>query len=176
MDPRRLRAGDWILGIGSLLLLISLFSGWYEGKAVEVRVPNGSGDYTLTAFEAFSTIDVILAVGALYGLTVVVLSATQSVSAVNVAGSTMAVYVAFGLLLVVLYRAVRIPDFVTDAGRFFESTRSAGIWLALAGCLGMLGGALAAIRDERITGDTRSVDPAEIEALPAPGPGAPAPS
>ena len=176
MDPRRLRAGDWILGIGSALLLVSLFTGWYEGKALEVRVPSGSGDYTLTAFEAFSAIDLILAAGALYGLALVVLSAMQNVSAMNVAGSTMAVYLAVALLLVVLFRAARIPDFVTDSGRFFDSTRDTGIWLALGGCLAMLGGALASIRDERITGDTRTVDPGDIEALPAPRPSATASS
>ena len=176
MDPRRLRAGDWILGIGSALLLISLFTGWYEGKGLEVRVPSASGDYTLTAFEAFSKIDLILAAGAAYGLALVAISAMQNVSAVNVAGSTMAVYLAFALLVFVLFRAARIPDFVTESGRFFDSTRDTGIWLALAGCAGMLGGGLLSIRDERITGDTRSVDPADIEVRPAPQPGATAQS
>ena len=116
MDLRRLRAGDWILGFGSALLLLSLFTGWYEGKAVEVRVPSGSADYTLTAFEAFSGLDLILAAGALYGLGIVVASAMQHVSAMNIAGVTMAVYVAVVLLILVLYRVARIPDFTTEAG------------------------------------------------------------
>jgi len=171
MDPRRLRAGDWILGAGSLLLLISLFSGWYEAQTIYSSARNPSGDYTLTAFEAFSAIDLILAAGALYGLALVVVSAMQNVSAVNVAGATMAVYLAAALLVVVLFRAARIPDFELDGGTVFEAGRDTGIWLALAGSLTMLGGALASIRDERITGDTRTVDPADIEASPAP-PGA----
>ena len=170
MDPRRLRAGEWILGGGSALLLLSLFTGWYEGKNLEVAVPP-SGDYTLTAFEAFTAIDLILAAGAVYGLTIVVLSAAQGVSAVNIAGATIAVYVTAAMFVLVVFRGARIPDF--EAGRkFFDVTRDTGIWLALAGCLTMLAGALASMRDERITGDTRSVDPADIETRPAPHPSA----
>src|SRR3712207_5739412 len=108
MDPRRLRAGEWILGVGSALLLVSLFLGWYEGKNLEVAVPP-SDDYTLTAFEAFGGLDLALAAAALYGLVVVGLSAAQRVSAVSIAGSTVAVYVALVALAIVLFRTARIP-------------------------------------------------------------------
>ena len=171
MDLGRLRAGEWILGAGSALLLASLFMGWYEGKNVEVRVPASSGDYTLNAFEAFGGIEFVLAAGALLGLALVAASATQRVSAVNIAGSSILTIVSFGLLALVVYRVARIPDFQATRGVFFESTRDTGLWVALAGCLGMLAGSLASMRDERITGDTLSVDPADIETLPAPQPG-----
>jgi hypothetical protein len=171
MDLRRLRAGEWILGAGSALLLLSLFTGWYEGKNVEVRTATPSGDYTLTAFEAFGGIDLVLAGGALLGLALVAASAMQRVTAVSIAGSSLLTLVAVGLLVLVVYRTVRIPDFDTGRGVFFDSTRDTGIWLALAGCGLMLAGSLASMRDERITGDTRSVDPADIETVPAPQPG-----
>jgi len=170
MDLRRLRAGEWILGAGSVLLLLSLFMGWYEGKDVEVRIPESSGDYALTAFEAFSVIDVMLAGGALLGLGLVAASAMQRVSAVNIAGSVLLTLLVAVLLVLVLFRLARIPDFETDGAVFLDSTRDTGVWLALAGCGLMLAGALASMRDERITGDTRSVDPADIETLPAPQP------
>jgi hypothetical protein len=168
MDPRRLRAGEWILGAGSALLLLSLFTGWYEAKNVEVRTLSPSGDYTLTAFEAFGGLDLVLAGGALLGLALVAASAMQRVTAVNIAGSAVVALISIVLLLLVLYRTVRIPDFETGRGVFFDSTRDTGIWLAFGGAGLMLAGSLASMRDERITGDTRSVDPAEIETLPAP--------
>jgi hypothetical protein len=171
MDLRRLRAGEWILGIGSVLLLVSLFLPWYDGKNIEVRSVQPLGDYSLTGFEAFTAIDLILAAGALCGLALVVASAMQRVSAVNIAGSAVMGLVAIGLLVLVLFRAARIPDFDVEGATFLDVTRSEGIWLALAGCLVMLVGSFASMRDERITGDTRSVDPATIETLPAPQPG-----
>jgi hypothetical protein len=78
--------------------------------------------------------------------------------------------VALGLLVLVLYPTVRIPDFHATRGLFLDSSRDTGIWLALAGCILMVVGSLASIRDERITGNTRSVDPDDIETLPAPQP------
>ena len=171
MDLRRLRAGEWVLGAGSALLLLSLFTGWYEGKGIEARDRTPSGDYTLTAFEAFSAIDLILAAGALLGLGLVAACAMQRVSAVSIAGSSILAIVSVFLLVLVAFRAARIPDFESGGTTFFDVTRDTGIWLAVAGCLAMLGGALVSMRDERITGDTRSVDPAEIETLPAPQPG-----
>lgn len=170
MDLRRLRAGEWTLAAGSALLLVSLFMGWYEGKNVEVRTAAPSGDYTLTAFEAFGGIDLVLAAGALLGLALVAASAMQRVAAVSIAGSAVMTVVALGLLALVIYRVARIPDFEASRGVFFDSTRDTGIWVALAGSILMLVGCLASMRDERITGDTRSVDPADIETLPAPQP------
>lgn len=168
MDLRRLRAGEWVYGIGSLLLLVSLFLTWYDGKNVEVRSFEPVGDFDLTAWEVFAAMDVILAAGALGGLAMVAISATQRVSAVNIAGSSLLVLASVVLLALVLFRLARIPDYEVGGVVFFDSSRGTGLWLALVGCLGMLGGGLAAIRDERITGDTLSVDPATIETLPAP--------
>lgn len=184
MDLRRLRAGEWMLAAGSALLLLSLFTGWYEAKSVLVQFVAPSGDYTLTAFEAFDAIvfrpDIpvvkdfykalafVLAAGALLGLALVVASAMQRVTAVSIAGSAVMALIAFGLLVLVLYPTVRIPDFRATRGLFLDSSRDTGIWLALAGCALMFVGSLASMRDQRITGDTRSVDPADIETLPAP--------
>jgi len=168
MDLRRLRAGEWVLGAGSALLLLSLFLGWYEGKNIEVRTSEPTGDYTLTAFQAFGAIDLILAAGALLGLALVAAAALQRVSAVSIAGSSLLAPLAAVLLILVLFRVTRIPDFEAGGAIFFDSTRDTGLWLALAACGLMLAGALLSMRDERITGDTRSVDPADIETLAAP--------
>jgi hypothetical protein len=177
MDPKRLRAGEWIAGLGSVLLLVALFLPWYEAKNIVVlgTEPLAEEDFTFTGLEAFSAVDLILAAGALAGLGFVALSASLRVSAVNVAASAILSVVAVVVVLLVLFRVLKIPDLsiATDGrrGTASESTRDLGLWLGLAGSGLLLAGALAAMRDERITGDTRSVDPATIETLPAPQPG-----
>ena len=72
----------------------------------------------------------------------VVASAMQRVSAVSIAGLSLLALVAAVLLVLVLFRTARIPDFESGGAVFFDSTRDTGIWLALAGCGLMLGGAL----------------------------------
>lgn len=186
MDLRRLRAGEWMLAAGSALLLVSLFIPWYEAKQVVVKFVAPSGDYTLTAFQAFSGVEFhphvpviddlykavgfVLAAGALLGLALVVASAVQRVPAVSIAGSSVMALIALGLFVLVLVPTVRIPYFHATRGFFLDSSRDTGIWLALAGCILMVVGSLASIRDERITGSTRNVKPDDIEMLPAPRP------
>jgi hypothetical protein len=163
MDLRPLRAGEWMLAAGSALLLVSLFTGWYEAREVQVQFVAPSGDYTLTAFEAFSGIELppqvpvvvedlyktlgfVLAAGALLGLALVVASAMQRVSAVGIAGWSVMALIALGLLVLVLIPTVRIPQFHATRGLFADSSRDTGIWLALAGCMLMVVGSLASIR------------------------------
>ena len=174
MDLRRLRAGEWMLAAGSALLLVSLFTVWYEGRQVRVVFVARSGDYTLTAFEAFRGIDLpsqvkvvveelyktlgfVLAAGALLGLALVMASAMRRASGVGIAAWSVMALIALGLLLLLLVPTVRIPDFHATRGVFEDSTRDAGIWLGLAGCILMLLGSLAAIRHRRMTRNTRSV-------------------
>src|SRR5689334_8585576 len=64
MDLRRLRVGEWIVGACGVVLLISLFLDWY-------------GDPSETAWEAFSILDVILALVALAAISVPVVTAIQ---------------------------------------------------------------------------------------------------
>lgn len=159
MDLRRLRTGEWMLAAGSVLLLVSLFTDWYEARQVLVKFVAQSGDYTLTAFEAFSgvefhphvpllddlyrTLPFVLAAGALLGLALVVASATQRVPAVSIARSSVMVLIALGLLVLVLAPTVQIPYFHATRGLFLDSSRDTGIWLALAGCVLMVVGSVA---------------------------------
>jgi hypothetical protein len=171
MDLRRLRTGKWMLAAGSALLLVSLVTSWYEARQVVVQLPAPSGDYTLTAFEAFSgvefnrqipvvedlykTLGFVLAAGALLGLALVVASAMQRVPAVSIAGWSVMALIALGLLVLVLIPTVKIPDFHATRGLVLDSSRDPGIWLALAGCLLMVVGSLASIRDASLKGGGR---------------------
>ena len=144
MDLRRLGAGEWLAAAAGVALLVSLFLPWYG--------PSASG------WESLAAIDVLLAFVAASGVLLAIVTAVQRVPAVPVALSAL-VALAGGLgVLLVLWRVLDLPDGV--AGREWA------IWLGLAGALGIVAGAVLAMRDEVRPG-ARVPD---IPAVPAPGP------
>jgi hypothetical protein len=184
MDLRRLRAGEWIMGASGLLLLVALFLPWYELGEGFVAGPADVLDAHASAWDSFTILDVLLALGALAAIAVVVVTALEAVPAVPIALQSLVTLVAVLLLLLVLFRIADPPD-VT----FLESTdapgaradvqdvdRAAGAWLGLVGVLGMTAGGLIAMRDERRSPPGRHTDlsgapvdsPPEIETQPAP--------
>jgi FtsH-binding integral membrane protein len=156
MDLRRLRAGEWIAAASGMALLISLWLPWYSGDDL------GSGWRSLAA------IDVLLALIAATAVTLLVITATQSVPAVPVAFTVLVFFAAIVGTVLVLARIAWAPD--GTAGREW------GLWLALAGSIGIVTGALVAMRDERLSPSGRHTDltgrpadpPPEIETIPAP--------
>src|SRR3954470_16042274 len=132
MDLRRLRAGEWILALSGALLLISLFLSWYER--------DGDG---LSGWEAFSVVDVVLAAVALCALAALVITATQDTPALSIAFESLTTL--FGLVasVLVVIRVIDLPDLGAGYGM------AVGAWLGLLGALGIAGGGLVAIRDER---------------------------
>ncbi len=142
MDLRRLRAGEWIVALSGVALLVSLFMPWYS----EDR----------SAWEALAVNDVILAVIALASIAVFVTTATQRVPAVPVA--LEAIVTLLGAIAVVLV-LVRV---IWPAGG-----REWGLWLGLAAAMTLTAGAWIGIREERVAG---APPPPEIDPLPAPRP------
>jgi hypothetical protein len=161
MDLRRLRAGEWLAAVSGVALLVSLFLPWYE----VISLPRGwslygslAGADTVSGWQSLSAIDIVLALVAASGILVAVVTATHTVPAVPVALSALVSLIALvGVILVVL----RLLDLPNWAGG-----REWGIWLALAGTLGIIAGAFLAMRDEIRPTGTR----VEIEPSPAPRP------
>ena len=159
MDVRRLRAGEWITGLGGALLLVALFLPWYDEGAVSP-----------TGWQAFTVIDVVLAAVGLAALLVPVVTAQQRVPAVPLAMQALVTLAGLVALVLALIRVVDLPG---DA-----SGRAAGVWLGLAATLSIVAGAALAMRDERPSAQGRHVDltgvpvggPPSIEAIPPPGP------
>lgn len=142
MDLRRLGVGEWLAAASGVALLVSLFLPWYE--------PSASG------WESLAAIDVLLAFVAASGVLLAIVTAMQRVPAVPVALSALVTLAgAFGVVLVLL-RLLDLPDGV--AGRDWA------IWLGLAGAVGIIAGALLAMRDEVRPGATVP----DIPAMPAP--------
>jgi hypothetical protein len=159
MDLRRLRAGEWVAAVSGAVLLASLFAPWY-----------GAGERDASAWEALAVIDVVLALLAAFAVALLPVTASQRVPAVPIA---LAAFVALAGLIAVVLLLVRVGS-VPDG---FEG-REWGVWLGLAGALGIAAGGTVAMRDERLSPGEDHTDltgrpvppPSEIEPIPAPRP------
>jgi hypothetical protein len=186
MDLRRLRLGEWLMGAAGLLLFVALFLPWYElGRGIVVGPP-GALDAHASAWDAFTILDLLLALGALAAIAALVVTALEATPAVPLATESLVTLFALVLLVLVVFRLADPPDLT-----FLESTsspaarahvreidRAAGAWLGLAAVAGIFVGGLVAIRDERRSPAGRHTDlsgaptgePREVETLPAPRP------
>ncbi len=145
------------MGASGLLLLVALFLPWYElGQGIAVGPPDVL-DARASAWDAFTILDLLLALGALAAIAVVVVTAAHATPALPLAMQSLVTLFALLLLVLVVFRLADPPDV-----SFLESTssavarehvedidRAAGGWLALVGVLGIVVGGLTAMRDER---------------------------
>lgn len=159
MDLRRLRAGEWIAGVGGLVLLVALFLPWYSDDG-------GSR----TGWQSLGALDIVLAAVALAALAIPLVTAMQRVPAVSLAHESLTTLVGLLAVVLVLIRVLNMPDWATE--------REWGLWVALVATLGIVVGGLIAMRDERLSRGGRQTDltgvpvsaQPEIERLPAPHP------
>lgn len=162
MDLRRLRVGELIAGASGLVLAIALFLPWYENGAA-----------TINAWETYAVVDVLLAIAAVLGIGLLVLTATQRSVSVGIAADALVTIVATIIAVVALFRVLNLPadvESVTGAGR------AAFAWVGLIATGGVTAGAILAMRDERPSEPGRQTDatgvpvaePPAIERLPAP--------
>jgi hypothetical protein len=182
MDLRRLRVGEWIVGVSGVLLLVALFLPWYDdptattGAYFDRAGETGWTAYaavsaTVTAWESFTVLDVILALLALVAISVPVVTATHRVPALPLALESLTALVGLLGLVLVLVRVLNLPG-EADA-------REIGLWLGLVATLGIFAGSVIGMRDERLSPAGRHTDLSgvpvssqrEIERNPAPRPG-----
>ena len=169
MDLGRLRIGDWATALAAVALLVVMFFDWYGVEGA------GSGAPAANAWEAFSVLDIVLAFAAAWALAGAIATATQHTPAVPIAMMSVTTFLALFALIWLLFRVAFPPD-AEVAGA--DATRLGGLWLGLVCSAGLLGGALAAIRDE--SPSLRAPAPHEapdrpprvpVTTLPAPSPG-----
>jgi hypothetical protein len=158
MDLRRLRAGEWIAALSGVVLLVSLFLPWYGAG------PDGDA----SGWEALAAVDIALALVAAFGVSLLVITASQRVPAVPIALSAIVTLVGLLGVLLVLIRLANTPD-------GFDG-RELGVWLGLLGAIGIAAGGWISMRDERLSPDGAHTDltgrptpaPPEVERIPAP--------
>jgi hypothetical protein len=147
VNPRWLKPGDWLAGLGGLVLIVSLFLAWYTVSG-----------HNLTGWQSFSVIDVLLCLAGLLGVALAVATAVRRTPAVPVALGVLTGPIGALATLLVLIRIVDPPG----PNEFISLC--AGAWIALAGALAMTAGAWWSLGDER----NRGVPGVPVEARPAP--------
>jgi hypothetical protein len=177
MAPRRPGPGELLAGASGVLLLLAMFLPWF-GLNGRARVP-GTGEVisvgrdNLNAWEAFSAIDVVLAVAAALAILVLVVALVSTPPPGLVVAATGAAALA---ALLIVYRLIDVPDIaVADPGdTAYETGRRLGVFFGLlctagiAWAAGRMGAAAAAPAPA-------APAPASARATPAPAPPEPAP-
>jgi multisubunit Na+/H+ antiporter MnhB subunit len=161
VELSRLRHGELIAGAGGVALLIVMFLDWYgaEGPA-DVSIG-------LSAWQAFSVTDVILALTAVAGIGLAVLTASRRSPALPVAASVITATLGAFATLLVLYRILNQPG----PNEFFEV--KLGAFLGFLSVLAIAVGGWRAMRDEQWEDAPM---PTDVRPTPAPeGPPDPAP-
>ena len=157
MDPRRLRIWEWLTGLAGVVLLATTFLDWYEAAQGSV-----------SAWEAFSVLDVLIAIAAAMAVVTAVMAAVHNTPAVSLTLASLLLPVGSILTIALVVRAIALPE-VTIAGVTApddDVTRSIGLWLGLAASVVVTGGALGCMRDERFPRAARVEVP--VETLPPP--------
>jgi hypothetical protein len=166
MNLRRLRFGDWVMGIGGVAVLAVMFMDWYEPaqknflvlcdqRRDECRLDlliNGA-----SAWQAFTVTDVIVALAGAMATAAFVLALTQPTPAVPLAVASLTALLAILVLALVTVRVIVPPDLTVLPG--IDTARATGAWLGLVATAVLAGGALASIRDERVAHPEHTVEP-----------------
>jgi len=128
-DPRRLRPAELLALVAGLLLAVSLFLPWYA-------FPSGRE----SAWSAVTISAVVPALAASLALVLVAVTLVQRSPALPVAVATFATVVGLAAVAVVAVRTLALPGAATD--------RCYGLWLGLAGAVGVTVAAFMALRDD----------------------------
>jgi hypothetical protein len=138
----RLRGGEALAGGGGTLLLVALFLPWFGRDATFCIALAGfpcPGPVSLTPWEAFSVVDVLLLIAALSGIGVAVLTAANAKTDVPVTSAALAVPIGLLATILVAYRVLEPVG---------ELHRKVGLFVGLLASAAIMYGCWCAIRDE----------------------------
>jgi hypothetical protein len=142
VDPRRLRIWEWLLGIGGVALLGSMFRDWYEG-----------GGAAASAWEAFSVLDLLLLLVALLAIGAAVMAAVHATPAASLALASLTALVGLPAAIFLLVRLLSPPG--------DDLSLVTGAWVGLAAMVTTLAGAAGSMRSERFPAAARIDVPIE---------------
>jgi hypothetical protein len=129
-DPGRLRRGEWMAGLGAVVLLVSLFAlDWYTG---------GIGGW-----EAHTILRWFMLLTGLAGIALWALTATQPTDAVPLGAAVVTVVIAGLTTLLVAWRVL-----IDQPGANALVDVDLGAWIGLASAALVAVGAWLSMRDE----------------------------
>jgi multidrug transporter EmrE-like cation transporter len=142
MDFSRVRTGELIAGVSGVALFIIMFLKWFSlpevvglgGFAEAVGV-----NTSISAWEAFDFIDLVLLLAVVAGVGLTVLAAAQSNVQLPVAASAITAGLGIFATLLVLYRVIDPPS---------DLDRSYGLYLGLIASAGIAVGGWMAMQEE----------------------------
>lgn len=142
MDTGRLSQGQMVAAVSGIALIISLFLAWV-GSSLDipegVPVPEGVDD-SLSGWESQSTLDLYLAIVALFAIIPAALGLFGSDAEVPFMPAAATFLLgAIGTLLMIYY----VIDGVPEGGE-----TKIGVWIALISVIGVTVGAYLAMQDE----------------------------
>jgi len=170
VELSRLRQGDLVAGVGGVVLLVVMFLDWYSaGGSATFQGQDIDISLGFNAWQAFSITDLILALTALSGIALAVLTASRRSPALPVALSVITTTLGALATLLVFYRILNQPgpnDFVEV--KF-------GAFLGFLAVLAVAAGGYLSMRDEEgedapMPVDVRPTPAAEGPPDPAPPP------
>jgi uncharacterized membrane protein len=161
---KRLRPADLLAGAAGVALLVVMFLPWYQVRGTPAAIaffqgrgPTPQPAFTrLSAWEAFSVIDILLALCALVAIALVVVTATASGPAKPVAFTVLTTLAGLLATLLALFRAIAPPHGYLE--------RCYGVWVGLAAAVLMLVGGFLTMKDDRTPGAV----PPDLPRRPAP--------
>ncbi len=111
-----MRRFEWLSALLGSLLIGDTFAPWYR-----------AGDRLLSAWRALTVIDIVVVIAALLGLLLGLMAATHRTPAVTIAACSLTTVVAGIAALLLLYRALSLPELTPP-----PTAAEPGIWAALA--------------------------------------------
>jgi hypothetical protein len=180
MDLRRIRAGEVIAALSSVAMLVALSLPWYRHELQAASYLPAKQLASQSGFEAMAVADGFLALIAIGGIALLVVTAVQKTVAVPIAHAALFTVASLAALVIVAVHIGMEPAPVEtlprEISRDVTTSVGAGLWVALVAAVGMCAGGLLAMRDERLSKPGRPTDATghpveelpEVATLPAP--------
>jgi cytochrome bd-type quinol oxidase subunit 2 len=167
MRLARLRPWEWIVAAGGVILLVSTFMSWYG-----LTLSTPAGDTTLVshwtedAWNAFTVVDVLLALVIITALALAFFQATRRSPAIPVSLSVLATVFGFIAVVAILFRIIVAPSLSVPGLRVPESasanhlshTVEAGAWIGLIGAIAITAGGWLSMRTEGVASFDEQTD------------------
>jgi hypothetical protein len=130
VNLERLRWGEWIAGIGALVLLLVTFRSWYKVSGTDLHV---------SAWDALHSGRYLLLATAVAGIFLFLINASEDATTLPFPLGWLAAAIGFACTVYVGYRLATPPSDALDA--------DTGIYFGLAGAVGVTIGGLLSARD-----------------------------